>query len=279
MTIKNVFAPLNGFTANGFALDTALLVAKNFRAHAEISYVKEDAQIATRAVAAQDFAVSLAREQIKREKLARQKFDDLITKHRIDYREASLPAELPSAYWRLVEGTTVDVIEQRGAAYDLIVVPRYDNTVASRTLVEAALFGTGCPVLVSPPRPPKVIGEHIMIGWNQGIPAARAIRFAMPFLEMAARVEIFSVATGAKKGVSPQDIRRYLAWHNIKTELNSRLPDQRSVGEVLLSEASASGADLVVMGAFSHSRLRQLVLGGVTNYVLEHADMPVLMAH
>jgi nucleotide-binding universal stress UspA family protein len=118
-----------------------------------------------------------------------------------------------------------------------------------------------------------------VIGWNQGVPAARAVRYAMPFLEIAAQVEIFSVDTGAKKGTSAQDIARYLGWHDIKTELNSTPPDQRSVGEVLLSEAKSSGADLLVLGAFSHSRLRQLVLGGVTSYILEHAELPVLMAH
>ena len=287
MTIKNVFAPLTGSTASSSFLDTALLLAKTFRAHAEILFIKESAQFALSAAvlaeearfAAQEFAESLEHEQGKSEKLARQRFDDLLTQQRIDYRENSLPADLPSAYWRVVEGVATEEIEQRGAAYDLIVVARSEDQVASRPIVEAALFGTGCPVLVAPPSAPKVVGERVMIGWNQGVPAARAVRYAMPFLEIAAHVEIFSVATGAKKGTSAQDISRYLGWHDIKTELNSMPPDQRSVGEVLLSQAKSSGADLLVLGAFSHSRLRQLVLGGVTSYVLEHAHLPVLMAH
>lgn len=287
MTIKNVFAPLTSATSSGSSLDTALLLAKSFRAHAEILFIRDNAQTTLRAVAlaeegrfaAQELAQHLEREQEKAEKLARQKFDDLLAQHRIDYRENALPADLPSAYWRVVEGVATEEIEQRGAAYDLIVVARSEDKVASRPLVEAALFGTGCPVLVTPPTAPTVIGKNIIIGWNRGVSAARVVRFAMPFLEIAARAEIFSVETGAKKGASAQDIARYLAWRNIKTELNSAPPDRRSVGEMLLSEAETSGADLLVIGAFSHSRLRELILGGVTKHILEHAELPVLMAH
>jgi nucleotide-binding universal stress UspA family protein len=186
---------------------------------------------------------------------------------------------LPSAYWRAVEGVATEEIELNGAAYDLIVAARSEDNEASRPLVEAALFGTGSPVLVAPPTAPTAIGENIMIGWNRGVPAGRVVRFAMPFLEVAARVEIFYVDTGAKKGTSAQDIARYLAWRDIKTELKLTPPDQRSVGEMLLSEAETSGADLLVIGAFSHSRLREMILGGVTKHILEHAELPVLMAH
>lgn len=285
MTIKNLFVPLTNLTATSSCLDTALLVSKYFRAHADILYAKGSTQTALGAAVlaesrlVQEFADMVEKEQKRGEKLARQKFDDLLLQYRIDYRENSLPAELPSAYWRAVETTAVEEIEQHGAAYDLIVVARSDDSIASRPMVEAALFGTGCPVLVAPPMPPKVIGERVLIGWNQGVPAAHAVRYAMPFLEIAARVEIFSVATGAKRGASAQEIARYLAWHGTKAEINSASPDQRSVGETLLSKARDSGADLLVLGAFSQSRIRQLVLGGVTDYVLRHAEIPVLMAH
>ena len=286
MTIKNIFAPITAPTASGASLDTALLLARLFCAHAEILFIKEDVQNVLRTAAldpagfgAQALAESLKREQDKEEKLARQRFDNLLAQHRIDYRENALPAELPSAYWKVVIGSATDEIVRLGAAYDLIVVARSANKVASRPVVEAALFGTGCPVLIAPPEPPKIVGEHVMIGWNKSAPSARAVRYAMPFLESAARVVIFMVATGAKQGASPHDIAHYLAWHDIKAEVNGAYPDRRSIGEMLLSEAKASGADLLVLGAFSHSRLRELILGGVTKHVLEHAELPVLMAH
>ena len=285
MTIKHLFVPLSNLTAMSSCLDSALLVAKFFRAHADILYAKGSTQSALGTVAladsqlVQEYADRIEKEQKRGEKLARHKFDDLLLQHRLDYRENSLPAELPSAYWRTVESTAVEEIAQHGSAYDLIVVARADASNAARPMVEAALFGTGCPVLVAPPKPPKAICEHVVIGWNRGVPAAHAVRYAMPFLEIAARVEIFSVATGSKKGASAQEIARYLAWHGTRAEINCASPDQRSVGETLLSKARESGADLLVLGAFSQSRIRRLVLGGVTDYVLRYAEIPVLMAH
>jgi nucleotide-binding universal stress UspA family protein len=286
MTIKNILAPLTVPTASGSSLDTALLLCRLFRAHAEILFIREDIRGVLQAAAldpagfdAQALTEELKGEHEKAEKLARQWFDDLIERHRIDYRDNSLPAELASSYWKAVEGSAADEIVQRGAAYDLVVIARSQDNVASRPLVEAALFGTGCPVLIAPPVAPTVVGEHVMIGWNQGAPAARAIRYAMPFLESTAQVEIFTVETGAKPGASAHDIAHYLAWHDIKAEVRSASPDQRSVGEMLLAAAKTSGADLLVLGAFSHSRLREAILGGVTQHVLENAELPLLMAH
>lgn len=286
MTIKSIFAPVTAATASGASLDTTILLARLFRAHADVLFIKEDVRKVLRSAAldesgyaAQEMVESLNREQDKAEKIARIKFDDLLEQHRIDYRESTLPAELSSAFWRVVDGSAADEIVQRGAAYDIVVAARSVDKVASRPIVEAAVFGTGCPVLVAPPAPPKVIGENIMIGWNQSAPSARAVRYAMPFLESAARVEIFAVATGAKQGASPHDIAHYLSWHDIKAQVNGVLPDRRSIGEMLLAEAKTSGADLLVLGAFSHSRLREMVLGGVTQYVLDHAEVPLLMAH
>jgi hypothetical protein len=104
MTIKNIFVPLTVPTASGSSLDTALLLARLFRAHAEILFIKEDVQNILRAAAldpagfdAQALSVHLEREQGKEAKLARQRFDDLLVRHRIDYRENTLPAELSSA--------------------------------------------------------------------------------------------------------------------------------------------------------------------------------------
>ena len=101
----------------------------------------------------------------------------------------------------------------------------------------------------------------------------------MPFLTCAKRVIICAVATGAKQGPSPEDVARTLAWHDIETEVKEITPDGRSVGRVLLDEAKEVEANLLVMGAYSHSRLREMILGGVTKYVIEHAELPVLLAH
>ena len=88
-----------------------------------------------------------------------------------------------------------------------------------------------------------------------------------------------SVTTGAKEGPAAQEIADNLAWHGIEADIRELSPDSQSVGAVLLAEASAIGADLVVMGGYTHSRFRQIVFGGVTNHVLTHATVPVFLAH
>ena len=86
------------------------------------------------------------------------------------------------------------------------------------------------------------------------------------------------VTTSAKQGPEPEEIAANLAWHDVDAEVKKLPPDYRSVGEVLLDEAAEIGADLLVMGAYSQSRLRDRVPGGVTKAILTHADVPVLMA-
>ena len=286
MTFKHILTPTTGVKSSGTALGTSLLLARLFGAHAEVLFIKEDLLTVLPAAAdglagsiAEDMAENLRREQDAQEKLTRQVFDDLLMLHRIDYRENSIPMEQASASWTVANGSARNEVVNRGAAYDVIVVGRPANDVNSAPLVEAALFGTGRPVLVSPPEPPETMGENVLIGWNRSALSARAMLTAMPFLERAQEVTIVTVTTGAKPGPSPQDMARHLAWHSIDAGVKEIAPDYRTVGEVLLAEAEEAGSDLVVMGAYSQGRLRELLMGGVTRQVLGHAQVPVLMAH
>ncbi len=286
MTIKNIFVPTLGPKSSGAALETSVLLARQFGAHADVLFIKEYLHHVLPVVeeglapsVAEEIEAIFRRERENMEKLSRQKFDSLLELHRIDLREISLPMDQPSAWWKVADGSARTEIVRRGAAYDLIVVGRPANDVPSNPLVEAALFGTGRPVLVAPPKPPETLGERVMIGWNKGVQSARSVHCAMPFLRVADQVVIFMAVTGAKEGPSPHDIARLIKWHAIDSEVNGVQPDHRSVGEILLSEADAWGADLLVMGAFSHSKLREMILGGVTKHVLSHAEMSVLMVH
>ncbi len=285
MTIKHILLPTTGVKSSGTALATSVLLARLFGAHAEILFIKEDL-LTVLPLAADGLAASFAnmtadlrREQDAQEKLTRQTFDDLLALHRIDYRENSLPMDLASASWIVADGSAREEIIRRGAAHDLIVVGRPADDVNSAPLVEAALFGTGRPVLVSPPEGPETLGENVLIGWNRSPLSARAMQSAMSFLERARKVTIVTVTTGAKPGPSPHDMADHLAWHSIDAGVKEIAPDYRSVGEVLLAEAEEVGSDLLVMGAYSRGRLRELLMGGVTRHVLAHAEVPVLMAH
>jgi nucleotide-binding universal stress UspA family protein len=165
----------------------------------------------------------------------------------------------------------------RGRLHDLIVLARPSqrpNTDAT-VIFNAALFETGRPVLVAPVQD-GVLGRRVAIAWNGSAEAARAVASAMDFLRRAETVEAVAADPDRASDVSLKELVTYLAWHGIAVR-QQPLGEAGHAGEAV-AKAVAS-ADLVVMGAYSHSRLRQLILGGVTRYMLEHAPAALLMAH
>jgi nucleotide-binding universal stress UspA family protein len=288
MTIKNMLVPVGDIDRDEGAVGTGLLLAQEFGGHADCMFVTGDVSevIPAGAMGLFESVQVQIREEYdhdrdEKQKLARQRFDDLLEARKIDYRELAVPAELPSASWEIATGLASEIVATRGGAYDMVVVgrPMKDQTTVAELSAEAALFRTGRPVLIAPPTSPKSIGEAVVIGWNKSPSSVRSIAAALPLLLMSRSVTIVTVTTGAKQGPSPQDIAKYLSWHDVQAEVVEISPDHRLVGEVLLEEAERVSADLLVMGAYSHSRLRELILGGVTRYVLQNADLPVLMAH
>jgi nucleotide-binding universal stress UspA family protein len=286
VTIKHILVPTIGAKSSGTVLGTSLLLARLFNAHAEILFIKQDLLTVLPLAAdgitgsfAEEMGAKLRGEQDEEEKVLRQAFDDLLMLHQIDYSEHSISATEASASWTAVAGSARDRIINHGTVCDLLVVGQPTHDVESSSLLEAALFGTGRPVLVSPPEVPETIGENILVGWNRSALSARAVQSAMPFLERARETTIITVTTGAKLGPSPQDLSLQLVRHGIETRVKEIAPDYRSVGESLLAEAEDAGSDLLVIGAYSRGRLRELLMGGVTRHVLANAEVPVLMVH
>ena len=288
MPIKNMLVPVGDIARDEGAIGTALLLTQEFGGHADCMFVTGDVSDVIPAGAMglfESVQVQIREEydhdQDEKQKLARQRFDDMLEERNIDYRENALPAELPSASWEIANGLASEIVATRGGAYDMVIVgrPVRDQTTVAELSAEAALFRTGRPVLIAPPVSPPSIGEAVVIGWNRSASSARSISAALPLLLMSRSVTIVTVTTGAKQGPSPQDMAKYLSWHEVQAEVVEIPPDHRLVGEVLLEEAQRVSADLLVMGAYSHSRLRELILGGVTRHVLQNADLPVLMAH
>jgi nucleotide-binding universal stress UspA family protein len=177
-------------------------------------------------------------------------------------------------------GDPVDIIARGGGAFDLIVAshPLLGSEAMPSQVLDAAIFNTARPVLLASKEVPSCFGETILLAWNRGIQAGRAFISAFPFLQTASKIVVVMVTTGSKQGPEPEDIVTNLAWHDVDAEVKRIPPDYRSVGEVLLDEAAEIGADLLVMGAYSQSRLRDRVPGGVTKAILTRAEVPVLMA-
>jgi nucleotide-binding universal stress UspA family protein len=149
-----------------------------------------------------------------------------------------------------------------------------------RTLtLEAALFESGRPILIAPPQPPPGLGNTVVIAWNGSTETARAIAFAMPFLRKATRVVVVSVDNGMVAGPTSDQVAAALVRDGIPAESTFVAAGRRSAGEVFLATAGSLGCDLLVKGAYTQSRLRQMIFGGATSHILAHATIPVLMAH
>jgi nucleotide-binding universal stress UspA family protein len=188
---------------------------------------------------------------------------------------------------RVVKGGTVETIGRLARCSDLVLVgqdePEAPVDGTTHDLPEQVMLLSGCPVLTVPYAGRfETIGTRALVAWKDTREAARAIREALPLLRGAAQVELIEVVEGS--GPSEQarsalrDAQAWLARHGIAAEarLESVAGD---VGETLLSRAADASADLLVMGAYGHARVREWVLGGATRHLLAHMTLPTLMAH
>ena len=188
---------------------------------------------------------------------------------------------------RALDTTLATVLGMHARYADLVVLGQVDPVeppCVGRHLSEEVVLSSGRPVLVVPYiGAPETIGRRVIVAWDASREAARAVADAMAVLERASSVVVVSInpkSTPLGHGEVPgADIGAHLARHNVKVEVERVVAGEVSVGNVLLSHIADRGADLLVMGAYAHSRVRELVLGGTTRTILESMTVPVLMAH
>jgi len=186
----------------------------------------------------------------------------------------------------LVENTgfgTSDTFAKLGRHYDLSILRQTEPDGPDNSLtIEAALFNTGRPVIVVPyiQREPLKL-DRILCCWDGGAPAARAVNDALPFLKRAGTVEILNVTGGDedRRGeILGMEIANHLARHDVQIEIETLPVPDRSVANTILSYAADRSADMLVMGGYGHSRLREFVLGGVTRDILTSMTVPTFLS-
>lgn len=183
------------------------------------------------------------------------------------------------AVFRSVEGREDDELAQRSRLFDLTLIARPGGGEGGGYApgLESVLFDGGRPVLVVPPEALPHCGERVLVAWNGRREAARAATAALGLLATAAAVTVVSIEEHGR-AADPGELAAWLGLHAVEARTR-RVPLSGSAGATLLAEAEAAGADLLVMGAYGHSRLRQFIVGGATRSVLAQTPMPVLMAH
>lgn len=276
MALKNILVHVDGSPAGRVRLDLALALAVRDAAHLAIVHL----------FGWQPFPGYLVAEMPQ----------GLIDQMRQSARERAEAVEAESrrvcdlagvaAEWRMVETFDPTTVARHARYADLAIVGQDnpDDGQELKGIAEAVVLESGRPALVVPYAGRfETVGKTVLVAWDGGREATRAVNDMLPLLSGDARVSILALdpdrTLAGNAGTPGQDIALHLARHGVKVEASHYVTDQISVGDLLLSRAADFGSDMIVMGGYGHSRMREVVLGGTTRHLLQHMTVPVLMSH
>jgi len=286
MAIRKLLLPLTGTAAGEAALSTALIIARSWNAHLLALHVRVDsrdvAPLAGEGLSGamiEEMMTATERESSDRAQAVHTMFDRFVAAEDVTLGEPHGGFVGATASFASVTGREEDLVAQQARLADLTIVPHPEagEDVSSSDALHAVLFDSGRPVLISPQKAPATIGTRICLGWNGTAESSSAVAAALPWLERAEAVRILSADGYQRRGPAAPELAAYLALHGIHADIKMFQAVGGVVGAGLLAAAREFGCDLIAMGAYSHSRLRQLILGGVTRHVLERSDLPVMM--
>jgi nucleotide-binding universal stress UspA family protein len=289
MTYRSILAVIDGTLASEAQLRAAFALGRRYDAYLEVLHVRPDPNMSLPLVG-EGMSGALI-DDVSRELEASAQAN--AERARRFYEQACSAVDLAPAEagdkplaggfraaWRSLVGREDSETASRGLLADLIVVARPDpgQDGAYAPALEAGLFETGRPVLVVPPGGDGFAGRQVSVAWNGTREATRAVTAAMPLLVEAAAVTVLSLSESGGRSPEPSHLADYLLLHGVEARAQ-RVEAQKHAGNELLARSAELGADLLVMGAYGHSRLREFVLGGATRDVLSNAELPVLLAH
>lgn len=286
---KNLLVPATGQPDDAGAFATALLVARAFAAHLEFLHVRVDTSEVMMGMTAggvgggdavQAMIDRMEADGTRNAAAAHATVESLLEGAGIALRDAP-DGDGPSGEFNLQQGSQSAWVGEIGRFADLIVMGRGGRESGAAESLEAALMDTGKPLLIAPAAAPASLGTRVVIAWKDTPEAARAVACALPFIARAEQVTILTVTDddATTPDASVLRLLRALRWHNNAVEARTLPLDGDSAVEVLHREAATLSADLMVMGGYSHSRLRQVFFGGFTRSILAASTIPVLMAH
>jgi nucleotide-binding universal stress UspA family protein len=277
--MKTILVPTEQHDLTTSILQSAVLLARRFDSYLE-GFALFPAMVEIYALDSEiSLPIEVKEHDAEMAKQARSVFERFMTDHGVA-RSTSLEPSL-SFGW-LDEAPDGDAFAGNyGRIFDIVVAGRTGAGRGSRpsiATIEAALFEAGRPVLIAPPTPPQQMGESILIAWNCSTEQARATAVALPLLRRAKRVVVLTVQGGTVPGPTGEQLARYLRRNGVSCETVTVSPGNRSTGEAILANAASQNCDLLIKGAYTQSRLRQMIFGGATRHILANATIPVLMA-
>ncbi len=270
--MKSILLPVESNTTIDSAFAIADILASRFAAQVEAITLKPSI---VDFIAPDPVVVVLPQPNYSEEDIvneARRRFDAFTTERgsRSVFRWSGRPA---------IDDTGLAALSR---VYDITIVgrPGVGRSEPRMTTLEAALFESGRPVLMAPPMPPDDLGTNILIHWNASTETARVIYDALELLRAADTVTLLTVEGNMAPGPEAADMVAYLATHGVQAnEAFVRPPSRAHAGETILAEARRLGADLLLKGAYTQSRLKQMIFGGATQHILQSSHIPVILSH
>ena len=286
--LRTILVAAQGDPTDAATFAAALTIARPFGAHLDVLHVRVDPISAGVAMATGAGTGALTAgliEQLEadaqqREAQAKENFTRFCGEAGLAVPGAPNAAEstAPSAEWHTETGQEAQWMAVYARSADLVVASRSAEEIPARSSLETVLLDGGRPLLIMPAERMPAAFDRIAIAWKPAPQAARAVAVAMPLLTRAKEVVIATVEEGSDERDDIDRLSRYLGWHGLTPTVERIRPGPDGAAATLL--ASLSGrADLLVMGAYGHSRVREWIFGGFTQHVLAGAPLPVLMAH
>lgn len=277
MAYKRILVPLLGYGGDRAALTVAAKLASLSDADILALHVKADALAETPLMVDVGVALSELMEAAERH------IEKRATTARATFEQFKSKVGGAKLVYKEERGQSAQLIPFYGKVNDLIVIGRpiaEDALAASIMEVEHALFGSGHPVLLVPETLPDThsLLEKVLVSWNGSVEATHVIGASLPLLKQVGGISVAALGDdGGKEGLPV--LIEYLKTHSLNARPIPIEEGEGSVAEKLLRAANQEKVGFILMGAYTHSRLRQLVLGGVTSYMIEKATLPVLMMH
>ncbi len=278
MAYKSILLHLDGGARDETALAIALQIAEQEAAHLTALHVIHPftAALGTFGDAAGGVIADIEQDYFDAARGAAADLQQTVERHA---DQAGIPVE-----WRLEEGLADEIVPLQARYADLTVAnqidPASEDAPRKSGLAVNLVMHSGRPMLLVPYAGTFAApGKRILIAWNGSREAARAVNDAMPFLRRAELVSVLSINPREADHIAGYDISNHIARHGAKAEAVRTVSGDVTVGELLLSEAADLDADMIVMGAYGHSRLMEFVMGGASRQILESMTVPVLMSH
>ena len=285
--IKTILASLTGFGSDRTVLEGAFAMARLDQGHVAALHTRIDPGESAAVLSVPqpqlrgellDTMQRIAREEKERSQQAQAAFADACKRHGAVI--GGEPAQGLSASWREMTSFENETLHQ-GRLHDLVVMARVPELASER--LHSLVMQCGKPVLIPPSRPAHAIGSTVALAWKDSAEAARAVSAAMPVLEHARRVIVIAVCEDPSRQeperASAEGVVAQLKRHGVAAELTTGSAQSAPASDKIAEACYAAEADLLVMGAYGHSRMREMVFGGVTRELLKECAIPVLMLH